>query len=97
MDPKINPNPGGPAYRSNRRGSTNQQVHSFHKLRQPKCLVFCLQQDAAPLGAKPVNAVASADKPDSRLVISEVQEFEKQTAFDSAHEATPEVNSIPRS
>ena len=49
------------------------------------------------LGAKPVNAVASADKPDSRLVISEVQEFEKQTAFDSAHEATPEVNSIPRS
>ena len=49
------------------------------------------------LGANPVNAVARADNPDSRLVIKEVQELEKQTALDSAQEAMPESNSIPLS
>ena len=40
---------------------------------------------------------ANADRPDSRLVISEVHEFEKQTAFDSAQDAMPESSSIPLS
>ena len=48
-------------------------------------------------GAYPVSAVANADSPDSRLVISEVHEFEKQTAFDSAQDAMPESSSIPLS
>ncbi len=48
-------------------------------------------------GAKPVNAVANADRPDSRLVINEVQELEKHTAFDSAQDATPDSSSIPLS
>ena len=48
-------------------------------------------------GAKPVSPVASAESPDSRLVIREVHELEKHTALDSAQEAIPDSNSIPRS
>ncbi len=41
--------------------------------------------------------MASADKPDSRLVMSDVQVLEKQTALDSAHVAMPLSFSMPRS
>ena len=49
------------------------------------------------LGAYPVNAVASADNPDSRFVTKSVHELENATALDSAHEAIPDSPSIPLS
>ena len=48
-------------------------------------------------GAHPVRAVARAESPDSRLVISEVYEFEKHTALDSAHDPIPSSDSMPLS
>ena len=48
-------------------------------------------------GAKPVRAVANADKPDSRLVMRDVHVLEKHTALDSAHVAMPSSVSMPRS
>ena len=42
-------------------------------------------------------AVASAERPDSRLVMSEVHVLEKHTALDSAHVAMPLSSSMPRS
>ena len=44
-----------------------------------------------------MSAVASAERPDSLLVISEVYELENHTALDSAQEPKPSPSSIPLS